>query len=160
MESPVPFDPPLTDPESLSSLLDTDWQHLVSGCIGVGIIGFSTLVILLPMRGFGFIGYHPNLFRGSSRGDRYSKPSHLASSHTVLRRPIHLRWRQAEKTDRSVPQFGDSCIVHSGRGWNDQGPIPLLQVHIIRGGHCSREIWHHYTAGRRANNLICVSADR
>ena len=45
------------------------WSHILQGCIGVGIIGFSTLVILLPMRGFGFIGYHPNLFRGTSRGD-------------------------------------------------------------------------------------------
>lgn len=45
------------------------WSHVVQGCVGVGIIGFSTLVILLPMRGFGFIGYHPNLFRGTTRGD-------------------------------------------------------------------------------------------
>lgn len=53
-----------------STLLDVEgaslgWSYVLSGCVGVGIIGFSTLVILLPMRGFGFIGYHPNLFRGS-----------------------------------------------------------------------------------------------
>jgi len=44
-------------------------SYIVQGCVAVGIIGFSTLVILLPMRGFGFIGYHPNLFRGTMRGD-------------------------------------------------------------------------------------------
>lgn len=41
-------------------------HHLMLGCTGVGIVGFSTLVILLPMRGLGFIGYHPNLIRSAS----------------------------------------------------------------------------------------------
>jgi len=46
-------------------------HHVILGCTGVGIVGFSTLVILLPMRGLGFIGYHPNLLRsaGASGGD-------------------------------------------------------------------------------------------
>ena len=53
-------------------------HHILLGCTGVGILGFSTLVILLPMRGLGFIGYHPNLLRSSTgaRGD--------ASSSVVL----------------------------------------------------------------------------
>ena len=33
-------------------------------------VGFSTLVILLPMRGLGFIGYHPNLLKGTISGAR------------------------------------------------------------------------------------------
>jgi hypothetical protein len=34
-------------------------HHLLLGSTGVGIVGFSTLVILLPMRGLGFVGRAP-----------------------------------------------------------------------------------------------------
>ena len=63
---------PLADGGKSTGLADMyaiDRQHFILGCTGVGVLGFSTLVILLPMRGFGFIGYHPNLFRGNPRGD-------------------------------------------------------------------------------------------
>ncbi len=64
---------------SLGGVHDDYWRgvlhHMLLGCAGVGVLGFSTLVILLPMRGLGFIGYHPNLLRGATGAGMRGDPS-------------------------------------------------------------------------------------
>ena len=76
------------------------WQdvchHLLLGCTGVGILGFSTLVILLPMRGLGFIGYHPNLLRGTGGKGRGDPSASIVLGIVVvagLMRALHLSYK-------------------------------------------------------------------
>eukprot|EP00960_Hanusia_phi_P045117 757032-Hanusia_phi.AAC.7 len=95
----------------VSDLYAIDRQHFVLGCTGVGVLGFSTLVILLPMRGFGFIGYHPNLFRGHPRGD--SSASVVLGIVVVagMMRALFLAYRLTQHVASSIAERSGTIIL-------------------------------------------------